>query len=383
LGTNQQVYCTAPWNGLTIREDGHVRTCCSGATSLGDLNKISINEIESATALANIRQKMLGGLPDLDNCKSCINQEKQSGLAPLRQYYNRYYSTIDEFKLKFVDIRWNNTCNLACMYCEPQLSSTWSNKLNVLLQKPVKLYQDELLEWILEKIDHTQEIMLVGGEPMLMKQNYSLLSRLPEDCQISIITNLSYDLEGLPCLKDLLRRPKDKIIWNVSFENLKSKFEYVRQGASWTQIEKNLQFITKHWPNTVAVNVVYSLFSAFDLPEFIQYTTSMNIKKFTLFSITKNYTIDVFNMPDSIRELALKELKLAKQYQVSSLHPEDRELYPMQGIDTLISSLKKPAKQIPTLAEFNKQILWYDQWSEVKFADLWPNLVCLVEQELV
>jgi MoaA/NifB/PqqE/SkfB family radical SAM enzyme len=33
------VYCTAPFNGLTIREDGHVRTCCSGINSLGNLNK--------------------------------------------------------------------------------------------------------------------------------------------------------------------------------------------------------------------------------------------------------------------------------------------------------------------------------------------------------
>lgn len=377
------VYCTAPWNGLTIREDGHVRTCCSGSTSLGDLNKISIKEIESSTELANIREKMLNGFPDPDNCKSCINQERQSGLAPLRQHYNQYYSTIDEFKLKFVDIRWNNTCNLACMYCDPPLSSTWSDKLNVSLQKPVKPYQDELLDWILEKIDHTHEIMLVGGEPMLMKQNYALLARLPDSCQISIITNLSYDLESLPCLKDLLRRPKDKVRWNVSFENLRSKFEYVRQGASWAQIEKNLQFINKHWPDIMSVNVVYSLFSAFDLPEFIQYATSMNIKKFTLFSITKNPTMDVFNMPDAIRELAAKELELAKQYQIDSLHPEDRELYPMQGIDALINSLKQPAKQIPTLSEFNKQIEWYDQWSDVKFADLWPNIIELVNQELV
>lgn len=377
------VYCTAPWNGLTIREDGHVRTCCSGSTSLGDLNRISIKEIESSTALANIREKMINGLPDPDNCKSCINQERQSGLAPLRQHYNQYYSTVDEFKLKFVDIRWNNTCNLACMYCDPPLSSTWSDKLNVLLQKPVKPYQDELLEWILEKIDYTHEIMLVGGEPMLMKQNYALLARLPDNCQISIITNLSYDLESLPCLKDLLRRPKDKVRWNVSFENLRSKFEYVRQGASWAQIEKNLQFINKHWPDTMSVNVVYSLFSAFDLPEFIQYTTSMNIKKFTLFSITKNPTMDVFNMPNAIRELASTELELAKQYQIDSLHPEDRELYPMQGIDALINSLKQPAKRIPTLSEFNKQIEWYDQWSKVKFGDLWPNIIDLVNQELV
>ena len=38
------VYCTAPFNGLTIREDGHVRTCCNGSISLGNLNYESIED---------------------------------------------------------------------------------------------------------------------------------------------------------------------------------------------------------------------------------------------------------------------------------------------------------------------------------------------------
>ena len=117
--------------------------------------------------------------------------------------------------------------------------------------------------------------MLVGGEPMLMKQNHVLFQTLPDNCQISIITNLSYDLERLQCINDLLKRPRDKIIWNVSMENTGEQFEYVRNGGNWQQVEKNFKFLMKHWPTTVSINMVYSLFSALNLYQTIQHLSNI------------------------------------------------------------------------------------------------------------
>ena len=58
------VYCVAPWNGVTVREDGHVRTCCIGTTSLGNLNHTPIDQIINSDALLKIRQDMLSGEPN-------------------------------------------------------------------------------------------------------------------------------------------------------------------------------------------------------------------------------------------------------------------------------------------------------------------------------
>ena len=46
-----KVYCTAPWNGLTIREIGDVRTCCVGAKALGNINNTDIKEIQNSQQL--------------------------------------------------------------------------------------------------------------------------------------------------------------------------------------------------------------------------------------------------------------------------------------------------------------------------------------------
>ena len=312
----KSIYCTAPWNGITVRENGLVLTCCVGRSNLTDLNVDGIDSIESSPVLKEIQQSMLDGRPDLKNCAGCINQEKNNGYASLRNHYNTFYPTIDPtgLRLKYLDLRWNNTCNLACMYCGPHFSNTWNDKLKINNLKPVKSYQNELLDWISVRASHVKEIALVGGEPLLMKQNYKLLKLLPLDSQISIITNLSYDLKNLPCLPDLLKRPANKILWTVSAENTHKQFEYVRQGATWSRFEENLKFLNQHWKNNININMVYSMFNAFNFLETIKAFKSFDVHKFNLLPIEANNQINVSFMPLPIRLEAKKILNQSIDY---------------------------------------------------------------------
>lgn len=382
---NSKVFCTAPWVGLTVREDGHVRTCCVGNTSLGNLNETSMTEILKSQSIKDIQQNMLSGNPDSKNCQSCVESEKQSGLATLKEHYNLFYPDIvqDQLKLKSLDVRWNNACNLGCMYCNPTFSSVWQDRLNIKRGSVIKPYQDDLLQWILDRSSEIHEVMLVGGEPMLMKQNYELMNNLSDQCKISIITNLSYNLPELPCTPRLLGRPRLNTKWNVSLENTGTKFEYVRNGGRWSQVEDNLQYLAQHWPETISINFVYSMLSAFDISETIKSLHQVGIKKINMFPIYDNPSMDVFNMPDIIRKKAAQELKAAREWHCKNLHPEDRDFYPIQGIDATINRLiesKEPATV--TLEMFHDQIHLYDQYNTQKFQDLWPNVIDLVEEYL-
>jgi MoaA/NifB/PqqE/SkfB family radical SAM enzyme len=379
------VYCTAPWNGVTVREDGHVRTCCAGAISLGNLNDHTMDQILASPKLKKIKQDMLSNKPNLQNCTSCIKLEKQSGIATLRQHYNNFYSVNDhnEFKLKNLDIRWNNACNLGCMYCTPTFSSTWQDRLGSTRNITVKNYQDDLLNWISDHADQLEEIMLVGGEPMLMKQNYALLNRLPNQCKVSIITNLSYDLPNLPCIQTLLDRPKDHTIWNISLENTGTQFEYVRAGSKWSQVNQNLEYLVIHWPNQLSINFVYSMFSAFDIVQTVQELHRIGIKKINFFPIDNNLTVDVFKMPMSVRHAAADNLEAAMNWHFENLHPEDRKLYPLQGADNMLTLLRQSTDPAcVTLNSFLDKLKWYDQYSKHKFEDLWPNVIDLVKKYL-
>ena len=364
VDTMTKVYCTAPWNGLTIREDGAVRTCCVGGVVLRNLNHEPITGIERSPALIKIQKLMMEGKPDPVNCKICIDAERYGG-NPLQHHYNREYPNTNSLKLKFVDVRWNNTCNLACQYCNAGFSSTWADRLAQPNGRPIKAYQDGLLGWILERADQVTEIMLVGGEPMLMKQNYALLKILPKTCRISIITNLSYDLSSLPCLDDLLNRPKENIIWNISVENTGGKFEYVRSGAKWEQATTNFKLLMDHWPDNITLNMVYSMFNAFDLESDIVQFHKLGIKKFNLCNINDNIAMNVFNMPVSVQQLAKEQLEKTLITHQDQLHPDDKDLYPLQGISKLIDALTC-VDGYTTVAEFEKQIEFYNKWSNVQ-----------------
>ena len=392
----KSVYCTAPWNGLTVREDGRVLTCCVGRKVLVDLKIDDVNTIEQSTVLQEIRNTMLTGKPDVENCSNCIKQEKNDGFSTLRNHFNKFYPDFDSNCIipKYLDLRWNNTCNLACMYCGPHFSNTWNTKLkqnssawnNNLKQnnlKPVKPYQDELLSWVLDRASHVKEIALVGGEPLLMKQNYELLKLLPLDCQISIITNLSYDLKNLPCLPDLLKRPADNIKWTISAENTHQQFEYVRQGANWAQFEDNIKFLRQHWENSITLNMVYSIFNAFELLEIVKTYKFLGIQKFNLLPVDANDSINVSFMPTPIRLLAKKILDQVIEFHVNSLHPEDKDLYPILGFKQIMMHLEQGSGQTIDLEDFQKQINWYDQWSSIPFKDLWPNVTAITKQYLI
>lgn len=369
-------YCSAPWKGVTVRENGNVLTCCVGTKVLGNLRDQSIQEIMDSPALQAIKDDMLSNV-DNDNCRMCKSQERINNYATVRNHYVKYYPLVnDDFSLEFLDIRWNNKCNLGCVYCDPEFSSVWEErKQRTNKQSARKDYQDDLLAWVLDKSQSIRELSLVGGEPLLMKQNYELFRTLPVDAQVSMITNLSYDLESLPCIDDLLRRPAHKIIWNVSLENTHEKFEYIRNGASWDQVVKNFKFLVKHWPTTVSINMVYGLFSAFDLPATAQTLSELGVNKINLMPIGRHTEMNLSYMPAAIREQAvdsLEQLVLEHQQRMGV----DAELYPIEGLEEIRSGLQNSNNSSVTRDQVLKKIRWFDNWQKAnKFADLWPNVM--------
>jgi hypothetical protein len=128
--------------------------------------------------------------------------------------------------------------------------------------------------------------------------------------------------------------------------------------------------------------MVYNLFSAFDLCETVQELHAIGIKKINLNNINGNRTVDLFNMPKEIKQLALQELMSAKDWHTNALHPEDRDLYPWTGADELIKQLNTPTPTPITLSEFESKMQWYDSWSAEKFSTLWPEVAELIQKYL-
>ena len=87
-------------------------------------------------------------------------------------------------------------------------------------------------------------------------------------------------------------------------------------------------------------------------------------------------------MPLPLRLMAKQVLDQVIDYHSDSLHPEDKNLYSIQGANQISNHLEQGSGQITGLDDFQKQIKWYDQWSSVPFKDLWPTVDQLIQNTL-
>ena len=67
---------------------------------------------------------------------------------------------------------------------------------------------------------------MVGGEPLLMKENADLLELIPDNVKVDVISNFSTDVTKSKVFEKLLKRPK--VNWHISIENGGERYEYVR-----------------------------------------------------------------------------------------------------------------------------------------------------------
>ena len=395
------VYCTAPFNSINVTENGVVRTCCQGNVNLVDL---SVTGAKNLTPLLNsaiikeIQDAMLKGIPHEANCGACAMHERTTGDGVTRERFNKFFPDIKKnngVALKTVMLRLNNLCNLGCVYCSPSSSSVWEARKKIPIKNTkVKDYQENLYDWVLDHVSEIQEIQLLGGEPMLIKQNYSLIKALPLDARIIIVTNLAYELDKLPCLPDLLKRPKENILWNISFENIGKQFEYARSGADWSLFSKNLKLLTKLWPHTVNVSFCYNILSAFDMLKTVKQISYYGIHKYQFVSVWSNdpYNVwstttsdqlNVFSMPPAIKKLAAEEFRKVFEWREKFIHPNDLHLYPWYGANEIYKKLQSNVEENAiSKKEFYEFIDYFDSFSKEKFETLWPELKSLIDLHL-
>jgi hypothetical protein len=80
------------------------------------------------------------------NCAGCYKLEEHKrklDIISSRIYYLRelkevsfsLYDNENNFNLHHIDVRWQNTCNHACVYCGPEWSSKWERELKLKLTK--------------------------------------------------------------------------------------------------------------------------------------------------------------------------------------------------------------------------------------------------------
>lgn len=241
----QDTFCPAPWMTYYLEPNGKIDLCCIGSAKLGNIHEQSLDEILTSKKLIEIRQQMRDNKP-VPGCEACHSGYESNLQARfVKEYGDRHhpdYQDVNSFKLKYLDLRWNNTCNYACIYCGPELSSLWAQQKN---SKQIKItsMRTDLIDHVMQNLDTIEEIYLAGGEPLMLKENAQVLSELIKinpKCRIMVNTNLS-QIEDNEIFYNLLEF--DRVQWLISAESCGKSYEYIRWPGQWKTFDKNLRFL--------------------------------------------------------------------------------------------------------------------------------------------
>ena len=266
-------YCSAVDSGLFVSVKGMVGLCCSGSKPLGNIREEPIRDIFSNQKFIEIKSDLDNNRPN-NYCEGCYNVEKTAPGSSQMSAFNNDYTSDGARRIKLADIRWSNVCNLSCRYCNTHDSSEWRRLSGMPVETVNKDYTESLFQEIEQNKNNINSLYLLGGEPLLQKHNERLLSIVDKNVKIDVLTNGSVKLENNKIYNLLKTFPN--VYWNLSFDNVEDRFEYVRQGADWHTFKENVQtLIADFGKNNVSFHPVYHIWNALNLTEFYKFAGEM------------------------------------------------------------------------------------------------------------
>ena len=371
IGNN---FCYAPWTNLHINTEGDYKTCCAGTTNLGKLTKVPITEILSDKKLIEIKQAIYSNQYH-ENCRACEKVEQHSSSSE-RGWYNSiaenqnlYLEKIENSLLQNLDIRWSNICNLSCVYCDSYASSQWASLTKIPHKKvDYKNTLDSILEFINQNKKTLRQISLLGGEPLLQKENDSLLDVIDDSVTIYVITNLNVPLENNKIFQKLIL--KLNVVWDISFETVEEKFEYVRHGGSWDLLVKNIKLLKDNTVDRpghrVSVTSQYSIYNALELNKIYQSFADYNFPDMRWSELHTPSILSVAKLPPNFIDRAVKELEICIQHKKSNSFLKEM----LASLKT-VNSITKNCNNLYKWHDTQEKYFWPN--FKYKFANLWPE----------
>lgn len=371
-------FCYAPWTNIHINTGGTYKTCCAGTEEIGDLRTVPIKDLLSNQKLIDIKKSIFQNQSH-SNCDICYRQEKHSSVSE-RAWYNDIaenqtvnLTNLETTKLQNLDIRWSNTCNLSCVYCDQEASSQWAN----LKKQPVdRLNYDDTISDIVAFVDANKSTLknlaLLGGEPLLQKENDRLLDAIDDDVHINVITNLSVPLHNNRIFQKLIT--KNKVMWDISFETVEERFEYVRHGSSWKLMLENIKYLKdciKDRPgHLIGITSQYCVYNAMSLSTLHEYFADNDLPMMRWNELHYPNVLSVSSLPQRFRATAIQELEKSIQYHYSP--NQERFLQDMiNSLKTVKSGNQEECNSLYNWHANQEQTYWPD--FKYKFADLWPE----------
>lgn len=267
--------CNAPFNNMYFNVLGQVGPCWLTYLGGDTFPEKSLHDIWFGERYDGIRQQIRNR--DLSGqCATCkFNIEHGNYVSVLASAYDvvpvAKYPTMMEFEL-------GNTCNLECVMCKGELSSSIRKNREKL--PPVKSpYNDSFVEQLKEFIPHLKEARFNGGEPFLININFHIWEQMlaiNPAIKITIATNgsvLNYKV------KDILER--GSFLINLSLDGFsKESYEEIRVNGKFDRVMENLLYFHDYCKRKGTILCIMTnpmRQNWWEMPLFVDFCNKLNI----------------------------------------------------------------------------------------------------------
>jgi hypothetical protein len=362
----------------------------------------SIIQMMNSEDYKRIRSAMLNDEP-VEACKRCYDLELM-GTWTMRQSHNKrrgldYVKEISEttkdngeitdFKMKYMDLRFSNMCNMKCRSCGPGCSSLWAQEFvdrvgmenyekyfktnKIVINKAEEMgFMNKLKPYLKDVL----EVYFAGGEIIITPEHYECLdywieNGLNEQVELTYTTNFS-SLKYKD--KDLIgywkKFPKLKI-W-ASLDASGEVGEIVRKGTDWSRIVKNIQSLKEQVPHAeFQITPTISIWNVFHFPDFFDYMVEkgfIDTKSSPRFNLATNpWYANIMILPKHVKN---RLVELYRVYQ--NRYKDNVEIY--NGFKMIIYNLSVGDENKDGILEFKQFNDELDEFRGEKFEDIVPEI---------
>ena len=296
--------CLAKWKQVSL----HLQTGMNNSCYHPPLHAIDPANIKTnPAALHNTEHKKAQRVIMLQNqkpteCSYCWNMEAENKLSDRHYRSGEPWAAVDFEKIKnstgkendvvpsYVEVNFNNACNLKCSYCSPQFSSNWADEAERMGPYPTSTphnsmdhftgnrriiparehnpYVEAFWAWWPTLYPSLEHFRMTGGEPLMDKNTYRVfdyvLANPSPRLHLNVTSNFSVEdtlfEKYLSYVKQLCTPNIEHFMQYVSLDSGSGpQAEYIRYGMNADRVIRNVDRYLTEVPNRNSLTFIITM----------------------------------------------------------------------------------------------------------------------------
>lgn len=342
--------CQLKWNWSTIYLTiGKTASCHRTNHHSFDIEKF---DFHNTPEKIKDRELMLQGHWPDQGCEYCKNIEQAGGVSDRITNLNfpGMHAPIEldcdplatHVTPRILEVYFDNTCNLKCVYCGPYFSSLWDAE-NVkfgdrgfIKDLNLEKNKQKIFDWLAINGKHLTVFNILGGEPLYQRELDQVLDMFEQhpapELKLQMFSNLNAKLDRVQNIVSRIKSLVDRkhlreFEITASLDCWGAEQEYVRYPLDLSVWEKNFEYLlNQHWINLIVSSTVTPL-TIKTLPDLIDrirkwnqtrrvyhYQNSVNSPDYMFIDIFGDIFSDDFQKAIDLKLTGTPEEQASKEY---------------------------------------------------------------------